>query len=186
MTPSPPATQARIDTALFSASRIRERVDEIAAGIATDFGDDCRIVAILKGSFVFVADLIRQLSERNVHPVVDFISLSSYGAGTESCGTATVRGELSLSVKGRRVLLIDDILDTGVTLQTARQLLLDNGAADVRTCVLLDKPARRVVPIKADYVGFTIDDVFVVGYGLDHDNRYRHLPYLATLSLTAP
>jgi len=186
MTPLTPLAPARIETVLFSAARIRERVDEVAIDIAADFGDDCRIVAILKGSFVFVADLIRQLSGRGLHPVVDFIGISSYGAETVSCGAATLQGQLSLPVQGRRILLIDDILDTGVTLQAATRLLLDNGASEVRTCVLLDKPARRIVPIRADFVGFTIDNVFVVGYGLDYDNRYRHLPYLATLTVPAP
>ena len=114
--------------------------------------------------------------------MVDFLALSSYGAGTASQGHVAIRNELSLPVAGRRVLLIDDILDTGHTLQTASRLLVERGASEVRTCVLLDKPSRRIVPITANYVGFQVPNVFVVGYGLDYDNRYRHLPCLTTLT----
>lgn len=176
-----------LDRDLFSADEIRERVEAIAGEIARDFdGGDFLAIALLKGSFVFTADLIRALARHGLHPVVDFLALSSYGAETTSCGTVTLRHELSLPVTGQRVLLIDDILDTGLTLQTACQMLARQGAAEIRTCVLLDKPSRRVAPITADYTGFKIGDVFVVGYGLDYNNRYRHLPGLATLRFYGP
>ncbi len=182
--PSPsPLTTPHLAGVLFSAKQIRERLDVLAAEIARDYGPtDLITVAILKGSFVFVADLARLLSERGIHLAIDFIGLSSYGPNTTSSGRVLVGHDLTVSVAGHPVLLIDDILDTGLTLQTACRLLLEKGAAEVRTCVLLDKPSRRRVPMTADYVGFHIDDVFAVGYGLDHDNRHRHLPYLALLS----
>jgi len=172
-----------LDRELFTAAEIRARVNAIADEIARDFGtDDFLAVSLLKGSFVFTADLIRALARHHVNPMVDFLALSSYGSDCNSSGKVTLRHELSLPVKGHRVLLIDDILDTGLTLQTACSMLAGLGASQIRTCVLLDKPSRRVVPVSADYTGFQVEDVFVVGYGLDYNNRYRHLPGLATLS----
>jgi hypoxanthine phosphoribosyltransferase len=171
-----------LDKELFSAEEIRARVNVLADDIARDYGpDDILAISILKGSFVFTADLIRALAAHQVHPLVDFMALSSYGSSSISSGSVLLHQEPSLPVKGHRVLLIDDILDTGLTLQTACQLLIQRGAMDVRTCVLLDKPSRRIVPITADYIGFQIENVFVVGYGLDYNSRYRHLPGLATL-----
>jgi len=173
-----------IQRVLFTAEQIRHRVEALARELIAHYPPgDVIAVAVLKGSFVFVADLARLLAAHDLHLVIDFITLDSYGAGTESSGRVTVRQDISVPVHGRRVLLIDDILDTGLSLQTARDLLLTRGAAEVRACVLLDKPARRRVPITADYIGFVVDDVFVVGYGLDFESRYRHLPYLAALSL---
>jgi hypoxanthine phosphoribosyltransferase len=167
---------------LFSASEIQTRISALAKDIARDYGtDEILAVSILKGSFVFTADLIRALAGHQLHPLVDFLTLSSYGSDSTSSGKVTLHHELSLPVGGHRVLLIDDILDTGLTLQTACQLLTRQGAKEVRTCVLLDKPSRRVAPIAADYTGFQIEDVFVVGYGLDYNNRYRHLPGLVSL-----
>ena len=113
---------------------------------------------------------------------MDFITLASYGSGTSSCGAISILNDLTLPITGKRVLIIDDILDTGRTLQAACRMLSERGATEVRTCVLLDKPARRVAPIEANYRGFQIENVFIIGYGLDYDNRYRHLPYLTTLT----
>jgi len=172
---------------LISAARIRRRVLALAVEIAGDYGQaDFSIVTILKGGFVFTADLIRALAGLNVHPIVDFVTFSSYGAGTTSSRQVTLKQELSLPVKGLRILLIDDILDTGLTTLTAKRLLLEQGAAEVRVCVLLDKPSRREVSITADYTGFEIDNVFVVGYGLDFNNRYRELPDLKVLTPDSP
>ncbi len=171
-----------LDQELFSAKEIRARINALAEDIARDYGtDEILAISILKGSFVFTADLIRALAGHQVHPLVDFMTLSSYGSRSTSSGTVTLHHELSLPVDGHRVLLIDDILDTGLTLQTACQLLTRQGARDVRTCVLLDKPSRRVAPITANYTGFQIENVFVVGYGLDYNNRYRHLPGLVSM-----
>jgi hypoxanthine phosphoribosyltransferase len=187
MTPEPVAAhpdreQPGLDNVLYSAEQIRERLEELAAEIARDYGrTDLIAIAILKGSFVFLADLARLLSGRGIHLTIDFMRLSSYGPNTSSSGQVIIREEPAVSVTGHPVLLIDDILDTGLTLQTARRLLLEKGATDVRTCVLLDNPSRRRVSMTADYVGFHIAGVFAVGYGLDHNHRYRHLPYLAAL-----
>lgn len=187
ITAHPVASIPQLGTALFTADEVRKRVNAIADQIAADYGQDEFIaVAVLKGSFMFVADLIRCLSVRQVHPIVDFLTLSSYGSGTASCLEVDVRSVGTLPVEGRRVLLIDDILDTGLTLQTARKILTERGAAEVRICALLDKPARRIAPITAEYTGFQIENVFVVGYGLDHDNRYRDLPGLAILEFDSP
>lgn len=155
----------------------------MADTIARDFGqEEFLCVSIMKGSFIFAADLLRSLSARNAQPVLDFITLSSYGGETSSRGSVSLLKGLTLPVAGSQVLIIDDILDTGRTLQTASHLLYEQGATQVRTCVLLDKPARRSVSFEADYCGFKIDDVFIIGYGLDFNNRFRHLPYLTTLT----
>ena len=171
----------------YSAEAIRNRIHELADRIAADFGaGEFAVVSILKGSFIFTADLIRALAARNCHPVIDFMALSSYAGGTVSSRQVTTLQEPSLPLTSMRILLIDDILDTGRTILAARRLLLERNAIDVRVCVLLDKPSRREVPIEADYTGFMIDNVFVIGYGLDHDNRFRELPYLAVLPPSKP
>ncbi len=167
---------------LFSAARIRRRLDRLAEEIAHHVSNrELIIVAILKGSYVFLADLSRSLARQDIHVIVDFLGISSYGSGTTSSGKVRIRHDLSIPLKGKPVLLLDDILDTGLTLRHATDLLRRRGAHNIRTCVLLDKPARRRIPIEADHVGFTVADTFVVGYGLDYNNRYRHLPHIAEL-----
>lgn len=165
---------------LFTAEHIALRLDALVGTLA----DDCRaadfvMVGILRGSFMFLADLVRLLYRHDIHPRIDFITLESYGSGTESSGQVRVTKDIALDVRGAHVLLVDDILDTGRTLSFARQLIAGKGADAVRTCTLLDKPSRRVVPCRADHTGFTIEDHFVVGYGLDYDGHYRELPYIA-------
>ena len=166
---------------LFGAAEIAARVDAIAQAIAAAEPHDLLVVVILKGSFVFAADLIRALDRAGVDARVDFITLASYGNATESSGRVTVVHDLSEPVAGRPVLLIDDILESGRTLAFARDLLYGRGAPHVRSCVLLDKSARRLVPIEADYVGFRIGNDFVVGYGLDLAHRFRGLPYIGAI-----
>ena len=178
-----PRTRTQTLRTLFTADQIRARVNAMADTLAANLPDgEVLCVALLNGSFIFAADLARALAERDVHPVIDFMTPASYHGSTASSGSVTLRHDLSLPVAGRDVLLVDDILDTGLTLQAVCRLLIERGAASVHTCVLLDKPSRRRVPVTADLVGFVIADVFVVGYGLDYDNRYRHLPYLAALT----
>jgi hypoxanthine phosphoribosyltransferase len=170
---------------LITAEQIQQRVDRMVAEMA----DDCRaenlvMIGILRGSFMFLADLVRALYHHGIRPRIDFMTLESYGSGTESSGTVRIAKDIGVDVKGADVVIIDDILDTGRTLSFARQHLLAKGVKAVKTCALLDKPTRRVVPFKADFTGFTVDDVFVVGYGLDYDSRYRELPYIAKVTFT--
>ena len=166
---------------LFDENQIAGRVAELAAEIAAALPADFLVVGLMKGSFVFVADLIRALDRAGRAPAVEFIRLSSYALGRESSGEVRLIGEVPESVAGRNVLLVDDIADTGRSLARARTLLLDAGAAGVWACGLIDKPSRRVLDIAVDFVGFTVDDVFVVGYGIDFAERYRHLPYIGVV-----
>ncbi len=163
---------------VFSAAEIERRNRQLAEQIAADMGRQFLVVAILKGSFVFAADLIRALHRAGVQPEIDFMSLASYGTGRESSGRVTVQRDIADEVTGRDILLIDDILESGRTLDFAKQTLLDRGANSVRVCILLDKPGKRAVNLKADYAGFVCPDLFVVGYGLDFANLHRELPYI--------
>ncbi len=167
---------------LFAEGAIASRVHDLAGHIARIVPEPLTVVGLLKGAFVFTADLVRALDAVGRHPEVEFLQVSSYGAGTESRGTVKVIGEMPGSIGGRNVLLVDDIQDSGRTLAFTRDMLLGHGAARVWTCVLLDKPSRRVVDIEPDFTGFVIPDVFVVGYGIDYAERYRHLPFLGRLT----
>ncbi|MDP6706498.1 MAG: hypoxanthine phosphoribosyltransferase [Alphaproteobacteria bacterium] len=166
---------------LFDEQQVARRVAELADEIAAALPQDVTVVGILKGSFVFVADLVRALDRNGLRPGVDFIRLSSYGYGRESAEEVSLVADLGEEVAGRSILLVDDILDTGRSLAFARSLLLKQQAARAWSCALLDKPSRRQVEFAADFVGFTVDDVFVVGYGIDHAEKYRHLPYIGTI-----
>lgn len=168
---------------LYTAQEIEERVKVLARELALKMPPDVMIVSLLKGSFVFTADLIRALYHLGLHPQVDFMTLSSYGAGTETSRTVTINRDLVEEVQGRDVLILDDILESGRTLHFARNLITQRGAKSVRIMVLLEKPGKREVAISADFVGFTIPDKFVVGYGLDHSNYYRELPYVGVLDI---
>lgn len=172
---------AKIDIR-FSAAEISARIDALAGDIAGRLPQDVLLVAVLKGSFVFTADLIRALSSHGVDWPMDFITLSSYGAATASSGTVRLTRDLDEDVAGRSLLLVDDILESGRTLAFARDLFLKRGASQVWLYALLDKPARRVADIEADFTGFRIGDEFVVGYGLDHAHRHRGLPYIGVKS----
>lgn len=163
---------------LISARQLQRRVKELGMRIQQDYaGHDLTMVALLKGTFIFLADLVRQV---DLPLELDFIGASSYGRGTRP-GKLTFTKDLQLPVAGRHVLLVDDILDTGATLGAVARRLRARKPASLRTCVLLDKPSRRTVPFQADYVGFTIPDHFVVGYGLDYAERFRNLPFVGVL-----
>jgi hypoxanthine phosphoribosyltransferase len=161
------------------AQRVDELVDEFSASTASD---NLVVIGILKGSFMFLADLMRGLHRHNLHPRIDFLTLSSYGSETVSSGTVSIIHDIREDIKGADILLVDDILDTGRTLAFTRKLLLDRGARSVHSCVLLDKKTHRAVEFEADHAGFPIDDHFVVGYGLDYDNLYRELPHIAKVT----
>jgi len=163
---------------LISKSALAQRVRELSRDIERDFaGRELVVAAVLNGTVMFLADLIRHLS---LPLRLDFIGCSSYGAGTES-GELVFTKELRLDVHGRDVLLVDDILDTGKTLARVVSKIEQLKPRRIKTCVLLEKASRRVEDVSADYVGFTIPDLFVVGYGLDYAERYRNLPFVGVL-----
>ena len=175
----PPGTVKMV----YSAAEISARVGALAAEIAETLGPDIMVVGVLKGGFVFTADLLRALHHHGVHPQIDFMTLSSYGTGTESSGRIDITRDITDDVRGTKVLLIDDILESGRTLAFARALLYERGATTVQLCVLLDKPEKRKTEINAAYVGFAIGDAFVVGYGLDYAHYYRELPYIGIIAI---
>ncbi len=166
---------------LISAQKIAERVTSLADEIAAALPKDLVIVGLLRGSFVFASDLIRALHEKDLRPQMDFVTLSSYGARATSSGEIRVIRDLTDDVEGRDVLIVDDILESGLTLTFARNLLMERKAKSVKIAVLLEKPGKRRVKIDADFVGFSIEDKFVVGYGLDYAGYYRELPFIGVV-----
>lgn len=168
-------------TPLFSAADIAGRVEALAREIAASSPSDLIIVAILKGSFIFAADLIRALHREGLKPEFDFIFLASYGAGTVSGGEVKILRDVETDLAGREVVIVDDILDSGRTLHFAKALLESRGARQVKTCILIDKQVPRAAEIVPDYVGFRCKPVYVVGYGTDLAHRYRELPYIGKL-----
>lgn len=163
---------------LLSAEQIARRVGELALDIRRDFPGDVHLVAVLKGAFVFLADLARRMPG---DLSMDFIALASYGRGTTTSGEVRLVRDLDIPLDGKDVIIVEDIVDTGRTLVYLQNMLLARRPRTLATVCLLDKPSRRQVEAAVDYAGFTIEDHFVVGYGLDHDERYRQLPYLAVL-----
>jgi hypoxanthine phosphoribosyltransferase len=176
-----PLVRGRNIRVLYDARTIARRNDEMAKEIATAGYSDLLVVSILKGSFVFAADLIRALHDAGLSPEVEFITLSSYRTGTVSAGEVTVLRDIETDVSGREVLLVDDILESGRTLAFARDLMLSRGASRVGIAVLLDKPGKLAQPIKANHVGFTCPDLFVVGYGMDVAHAFRELPFVGVV-----
>jgi hypoxanthine phosphoribosyltransferase len=169
----PPPTVLIDERAL--AARIREMATELRAAVPND---DIHFVCVLKGAFMFLSDLVRALGDR---VTMDFIAVSSYGASTKSSGEVRLVKDVDSSLAGRHVVIIEDIVDTGLTLHYLQDILRRRGPASLRTACLLSKPSRRMVDVKVDFIGFTIDDHFVVGYGLDYAEQYRNLPYIGLL-----
>ena len=171
---------------MISAERIAARVTELGASISREYaGRSLVLLSVLKGSFVFAADLARAIAL----PVrIEFLGVRSYGADTKSSGVVQITQDLTTPVEGHDLLIIEDIVDTGLTLSYLREQLRSRNPASVKVAALLHKPARIQREVEIDYLGFTIDDVFVVGYGLDYAERYRNLPFLGVLdpSLLAP
>ena len=176
-----PLVRGRNIRVLYDAPSIAARNRDIAAAIAAAGYENLLVVSILKGSFVFAADLIRALHEAGMSPEVEFITLSSYRTGTVSAGEVTVLRDIETDVAGRDVLLIDDILELGRTLAYARALMQSRGARRVGIAVLLDKPGKLAQPLKADHVGFICPDLFVVGYGMDVAHAFRELPFVGVV-----
>lgn len=168
-----------LDGVLYTAEELAGRVRELGARITGDYANrELCLAVILRGAVVFAADLMRAIGRP---AIIDFMAVTSYGAGTESSGVVRIIKDLDTDIAGRHVLVVEDVLDTGLTLGYLKENLLRRGPASLRICVMLDKPDRRKVDILADYVGFSIPDAFVVGYGLDYRERYRNLPYLGVL-----
>ncbi|MCK4691067.1 MAG: hypoxanthine phosphoribosyltransferase [Desulfuromonadales bacterium] len=159
---------------LFSREKIATEVRRLGQEISRDYGNrEVILVGVLKGSFLFLADLIREIQSP---AVIDFVRLASYGSGTQTSGLIEFRKELEMPIRDRDVIIVEDIVDSGYTLECLYNKLLLQQPRSLKICTLIDKRARREVEIKADYIGISMDDGFIVGYGLDHNERYRNLP----------
>jgi hypoxanthine phosphoribosyltransferase len=168
-----------IQEVLFSEERLARRVGEIAEQITQDYqGQEIMLISVLRGSFVFMADLCRRI---DLPCTIDFMAVSSYGNGTSSTGQVQITKDLSSDIAGKNIIVVEDILDSGNTLNYLLKVLEQRKPASIRLCTLLDKPERRVKPVEVHYTGFTIPDAFVVGYGLDYAEQYRNLPYIGVL-----
>ena len=168
-----------VEQILYTEEELRRRVKELGSQITADYaGREPLLISVLRGSYIFMADLTRAI---NLPIAVDFMSVSSYGAGSVSSGQVEIKKDLSDSIEGRDLIIVEDILDSGNTLYYLMDVLRARKPATIRICTLMDKPERRTRSIKADYVGFTIPDAFIVGYGLDYAEKYRNLPYVGVL-----
>lgn len=174
------APDARISV-LIDADALATRVRALADEIVTGMGLTPLVIPVLKGSFIFAADLLRALHVAGAEPDMDFISLSSYGAGTHSRGEVTIVRDTEADIAGRDILVVDDILESGRTLAFAKDLMMARRANSVRTCVLLNKPGKLAVVMRADFVGFECPDKFVIGYGMDVAHAYRQLPFVGVV-----
>ncbi len=164
---------------LIPHAQIQARVAELGAQISADYsGKDLTVIGILKGSVLFMADLIRAIS---MPLAIDFMAVTSYGASTTSSGNVRILKDLDSSITGRHLLIVEDIIDSGLTMQYLLNNLASRGAASLRVCTLLDKPERRLTDVRADYTGFAVPNEFVVGYGLDYNQMYRNLPDIGVL-----
>ena len=172
-----------IESQLYSREDIAARVKELGQQLSRDYGDsDPLMVVVLKGSAMFASDLLREMS---ISLQVDYIGTSSYGDATESSGHVRIVKDIDASLQGRHVVILEDIVDTGLTLDYLLRTLHLREPASLKICALLDKPSRRKAEVPVDYIGFSIDDHFVIGYGLDYASRYRNLPYIGVLKLEA-
>ena len=168
-----------VEKVLFDEKQIAKICEDLGKQITKDYeGKDLLAVGILKGSIVFFADVIRNV---DLDMNIDFMVVSSYGAGSTTSGMVQILKDISVDIEGRNLLIVEDIVDTGVTLYNVKNVLLERGAASVKICTFLDKPSRRTADITADYIGAEVPDEFVVGYGLDYAEKYRNLPYLGVL-----
>ena len=163
---------------LLTADQIKARVAEMAAEIRRDFPDGLHLVAVLKGAFMFLSDLVRHMEG---HVSLDFMALSSYATGTTTSGEVRLLKDLDTTLDGKNVVIVEDIVDTGLTLMYLQDILRARGPKALRTACLLSKPTRRQVDVKVEYIGFTIADHFVVGYGLDYAEQFRNLPHIAVV-----
>lgn len=161
---------------LFSREEINNKVKELGKKLTEDYKDkDLVVVSLLKGSFIFTADLVREIE---VNTQIEFMTTSSYGHSEESSGTVKIVNDLKIDVEGRDILIVDDITDSGLTMKFIMDHIRQLNPNSIKSCVLLDKPDRRTVELVPDYVGFTIPDLFIVGYGLNYGNHYRNIPFI--------
>ncbi len=161
---------------MISEEEIAKRLDEIAGEINNDYkGESVILIGVLKGSFMFLSDLAKRIK---LDAEVYFIEASSYGSGTQTTGVVKISKDVDRDLKGENIIIVEDIIDTGITMDKVTQLLRARGAKSVKLCACLSKPSRRRVDIKIDYLGFEVPDEFVIGYGLDADEKYRNLPYI--------
>lgn len=168
---------ANISEVLISEEQLQKRVAEIGAQVTADYkGEDLLLVGILKGSVPFMADLMRKI---DLNVKIDFMQVSSYGGGTRTSGVVQIVKDLDSDITGKNVLIVEDIIDSGLTLDYLKTYLSGRGAKSLKIATMLDKPSRRKVDLKPDYCGFQVDDLFIVGYGLDLDQDYRQLPYIS-------
>ena len=168
-----------IKEVLCTENELKEKIAELGAAITKDYaGKDLLMVSILKGSVMVMADLMRAVE---LPLQIDFMNVSSYGSGTESKGSVKILKDLDVDIKGKNLLIVEDILDSGVTLHNLMNLLQQREPASIEICTLFSKPSRRKVDVEAKYVGFEIPDAFIVGYGLDYDEKFRNLPYVGIL-----
>ncbi len=168
-----------IKEVLFTEQQLREKIAELGAAITKDYeGKDLLIVSILKGSVMVMADLMRAV---DLPLQIDFMNVSSYGSGTETKGAVKILKDLDVDIKGKNLLIVEDILDSGVTLHNLMKLLQQRQPESIEICTLFSKPSRRQVEVEAKYIGFVIPDAFIVGYGLDYDEKFRNLPYVGVL-----
>ncbi len=168
-----------IKSVLFTKDQLSTRIKELANQISNDYRDkECVMISVLKGSFIFYADLVREI---DFHTTINFLRVSSYGSGSKSSAEVTFKYPMDVDVAGKHVLVIEDIIDSGNTYVFLKKYFTEKGALSVNMCALLDKPERREVDINAEYVGFNIPNEFVVGYGLDYNEKYRNLPYIGIL-----
>lgn len=166
---------------LLPEEDLEKRIAELGAQISEDYaGEEIIMVCILKGAVYFACDLAKRIT---LPMYMDFMAVSSYGSGTVSSGEVKIKKDMDFSVEGKNVLIVEDIIDSGHTLHFLQNLLSDRNAKSVKLCALLDKPERREVDVAVDYTGFTIPDAFVVGYGLDYDQKCRNLPYIGVVEL---
>ena len=165
-----------IERVLLSEEELKEIIKRLGKQITEDYKDkNLLVVSVLKGSVMVMADLLREIK---IPCRIDFMSVSSYGSGTKTTGSVKIIKDLDIDLAGFDLLIVEDILDSGVTLSNLKEILLTRDPASVKICTLLDKPERRKADIKADYIGAQVPDAFVVGYGLDYDEKYRNLPYI--------
>lgn len=168
-----------IDYILYDEGTLKDKVKELGRAITEDYkGKTPFLVGVLKGCFVFMADIAREI---DLPCDIDFMAVSSYGNGTSTTGAVKITKDLSRDIEGRDVIIIEDILDSGVTLSYLKSYLANRKPASIKICTLFDKPARRTADIAADYVGFVCPDEFIVGYGLDYSEKYRNLPFIGVL-----